>query len=254
MKQLVLYLGLGYLMLCLGLFLLQRKMQYFPTPPLPIKGAQAVSFDHQGITLRGWQANPDQESALLYFGGNGEQVEQNLEQFRQWFPHHSIYLIPYRGYGNSDGSPTEQGIVADALYLFDELSQAHPRITVVGRSLGSGVAVQVAASRPVDRVVLVTPFDSALAVARDLYWMFPLSVLMKDPYRSDLLAPRIDAPSYVVIAGDDEVIPLKRTQALVDALGPNLQWSRKIEGAGHNTLSLYPEYGHALKQPINDDD
>ncbi|WP_028109444.1 alpha/beta hydrolase [Ferrimonas futtsuensis] len=250
MKQLVLYLGLGYLLLCLGLFVLQRRMQYFPTPPLQIKGAQAVSFEHQEITLRGWLANPDQENALLYFGGNGEQIEQNLAQFRLWFPHHSVYLIPYRGYGNSDGTPTETGIVGDALYLFDQLSQTHPKVTVMGRSLGSSVAVQVAANRPVDRVVLITPFDSALAVARDLYWMFPLSLLMKDPYRSDLLAPRIEAPSYVVIAAEDEVIPMKRTQALITALAPSLQWSRKIDDAGHNTLSMYSEYGHALKQAV----
>lgn len=254
MKQLMLYIGLGYLLLCLGLFVLQRKMQYFPTPPLLVKDAHAVSFKHREITLRGWLANPEQENALLYFGGNGEQIEQNLSQFRHWFPHHSVYLIPYRGYGNSEGAPSEAGIVGDALFLFDQLSQTHPKVTVMGRSLGASVAVQVAANRPVDRVVLVTPFDSALAVARDLYWMFPLSLLMRDPYRSDLWAPKVTAPSYVVIAAEDEVIPLKRTQALMEALAPNLKWSREIEGAGHNTLSMFSEYGHALRQAMKTED
>ncbi|WP_051252663.1 alpha/beta hydrolase [Ferrimonas kyonanensis] len=250
MKHLLLTLGLSYLVMCLGLFLAQRRFLYFPTPPLPLSGAQAVSFSHGDLTLRGWVTHPGQDNALLYFGGNGEQVEQNLSQFRRWFPDHSVYLIPYRGYGNSDGSPTEQGLYADALFLFDRLQQQHQRVAVMGRSLGAVVAVQVAAQRPVERAVLITPFDSALALARSHYWMFPVALLMRDRYDAAALAPKISAPSYVIIAGDDEVVPRVRTQALMAALKPSLRWSRVIEGAGHNTLSMLPEYDQALRDSM----
>ncbi|TKB49919.1 alpha/beta hydrolase [Ferrimonas sediminicola] len=251
MKQLLLSLGLGYLLLCLCLFMVQRRFQYFPTPALTLPGADQVSFRHGDLVLRGYVANPGQAKALLYFGGNGEQVEQNLVQFRQWFPHHSVYLIPYRGYGNSDGTPSEAGIVQDALFLFDQLNRSHRAVAVMGRSLGAAVAVQVAAHKPVERVVLITPFDSALNIARSLYWMFPLSLLMRDPYQAAALAPLIQAPSYVVIAAQDEVVPAERTQAMVEALAPSLRWSRVIQGAGHNTLSMFPDYGHTLQRAIN---
>ncbi|SDJ99525.1 hypothetical protein SAMN04488540_11711 [Ferrimonas sediminum] len=252
MKHLLLTLVLSYLLVCLWLFLAQRRFQYFPTPPLPVNRAQAVSFSHDGLTLRGWVANPGRDNALLYFGGNGEQVEQNLSQFRHWFQDHSVYLIPYRGYGNSDGSPTQQGLYGDALFLFDQLRQQHQKVAVMGRSLGAAVAVQVAAHRPVERVVLITPFDSALALARPHYWMFPLALLMRDRYDAAALAPKISAPSYVIIAGGDEIVPMERTRALMEAMKPSLRWSRVIEGAGHNTLSMFPEYGQALRDAMEE--
>ena len=81
------------------------------------------------------------------------------------FPDHALYLLHYPGYGGAPGKPSEAAIAADALALFDRVAPQHPRVVVIGRSLGSGVAVQVASARPVARLVLVTPYDSLEEIA-----------------------------------------------------------------------------------------
>ena len=98
--------------------------------------------------------------ALLYFGGNAEDVSASLPQLARDFPGRALYLMHYRGYGASTGRPSEAALHADALALFDKVHATQPQVAVMGRSLGSGVAVRLAAQRPVSALVLVTPYDS----------------------------------------------------------------------------------------------
>jgi uncharacterized protein len=96
------------------------------------------------------------------------------------FPDRSLYAMNYRGYGGSSGKPSETGLIADALVLFDRVHADHPHIVVIGRSLGSGIAVHIASVRPIERLVLVTPYDSLLKIAASQFRYFPLSWLMLD--------------------------------------------------------------------------
>ena len=138
-----------------------------------------------GTRLRGWVVNPGQRRGLVYFGGNGEGVHELREELEQRFPHHTSYLLAYRGYGASEGRPSERALVDDAVALLDHVAARHPEapVDVIGRSLGSGVAVQAAVRRPVERLVLVTPFDSLVAVAQDLFPRLPMARLRPRPLR-----------------------------------------------------------------------
>ncbi len=139
------------------------------------------------------------------------------------------------------------GSSADALAVFDHVRAEYTDITVVGRSLGSGVAVYLASERPVNRLVLVTPFDSLVNVAQGHFRYLPVRWLLKDRYDSASRAGGMTAPVLVVTAADDEIIPRERSAALVAAFPQEQVRVAVIPGTGHNTLDLSPGYLEAVR-------
>jgi len=234
------------LAICL-LYVFQRNVLYYPTPKYehPFK---EFSLTNDGESISVIALNEGNDHALLYFGGNGEAVVANAEKFTAEFPDVTIYLFNYRGYGGSSGSPTEIGIYADALALYDTVNLDHSQISVAGRSLGSGVATYLAANRPTHKVVLVTPYDSILNVAKSNYGFFPVGLLLQDTYDSASRAKNIRSDVLVIVAEYDEIIPMSHTQALIDEF-ENLQVKvLVIKNTGHNSLSERSEYYEAIKR------
>ena len=133
------------------------------------------------------------------------------------FPDHTTYLMAYRGYGASDGQPSQRDLSADAVALVDHVTERHSgaRIDVIGRSLGSGVAVHVATQRTVEHLVLVTPFDSLAATASDLFPGLPVARLIEDHWDSAAVAAHVRAPTLVVRAGRDAIVRPERTDVLI---------------------------------------
>jgi len=154
-----------YVGLCLLLFLGQRSMIYIPQPRGYRVGITLVTLHPDGQSVLVSTRPHDGDEALIYFGGNAEDVSYHMPEFSEAFPNAAIYLLHYRGYGGSSGAPTEKSLVSDALALFDLVHSQHPNILVIGRSLGSGIAVQVASQRPVARLVLITPYDGLKDIA-----------------------------------------------------------------------------------------
>lgn len=238
---------LAYLGLCALLYSKQRDLIYYPG--LTRIAAQETDFSlvRDDVTLRGWRINPGRSDAILYFGGNAEGLDSSRDDFRTLFPDSTVYLLAYRGYGASGGTPDEAALFADALALFDHANAQHPEgsLSLVGRSLGSGVASYVAAQRPVRKLVLVTPFDSLAAVAQSHYPMFPVRWLMQDRYESTRYLPRYTGPLLVLRAGRDEVVPPRNTDRLLAAL-PRKPQVIDFPQAGHNDISDDPDYARAL--------
>ncbi|KKO48891.1 PhoP [Arsukibacterium sp. MJ3] len=227
------YILAGYFLLCLALYLLQRQLIYFPVPaqlpptdPLVLQQANATVL----VSRKSHEGN----KALMYFGGNAEDVSVSLSEFTAAFPNHAIYLMHYRGYGGSSGRPSEQALVADALALYDQVHSKHSDITVLGRSLGSGVAVQLAAQRKVTQLVLITPFDSLSALARQQFPVFPVQWLLKDTYNSAKYAPTINSPTLILMAKQDEIIGRARSEALYQAFAPGVATLTRFAG-NHNS-------------------
>ena len=135
--------------------------------------------------------------------------------------------------------------------LFDELRSRHKQVAVIGRSLGSGVAAYLASQRDLDRLILVTPLDSALAMAKSMYPVYPVSLLLKDRYESVAYAPGIKAPTLMVIAEHDRVIPRRHSLRLEEAFSPGLVERVVIANAGHNGLSGHPQYWQAFERFLN---
>lgn len=236
-----------YLGLCTLLYFKQRSLIYFPEATRVAAAQTDIRIDRDGIALRGWVVNPGRHRAILYFGGNGESIEWNRDDFAQHFPEHSVYMIAYRGYGASDGRPSQTALFADALAIYDHVRQHHPEgsIAVIGRSLGSGVASYLVSQRPVDRLVLVTPFDSLAEVGQTHYPLFPVRWLVRDRYESLRYLPHHAGPLMILRAPNDAVIPARHTDRLIAAL-PRKPQVVDFPEADHNDLSADPLYWRSL--------
>jgi len=187
---------------------------------------------------------------VIYFGGNAEETSWMLEEIGN-APGTSWLIVSYRGYGLSEGSPGEAALVSDALQWFDyalALPGADAKRTFAfGRSLGSGIAVALAAQRPVARLILVTPYDSLAAVAKRHYWYLPVDLLLKHRFDSIALAPALKQPLLCLIAERDEVIPPVHGERLCAAWGGD---KRKIllQESGHNSTDVHPMFWASIRE------
>jgi pimeloyl-ACP methyl ester carboxylesterase len=239
---------LVYVGLCVALFFFQRSMIYFPQPRAANASAATIALrsgDHDVIVTTRPHAGAD---ALIYFGGNAEDVTQNLPDLSRTFPEHAIFLMHYRGYGGSGGSPSEAALFADALALFDRVHANHGNVLVIGRSLGSGVAVHLASVRPVARLVLVTPYDNLEDLAASRFPFFPVRWLLRDKFDSRTYAARVSAPTLLIGAEHDEVIPVRSAELLATRFRPGVATLEVLPGTNHNNISEHPRYLALLEQ------
>ena len=236
-----------YLVMAAFLYLYQRKLIYFPVPHDAQFVAEEVNIDNQGTRLHGWVLNPGRRGAVIYFGGNSELITHRREFFEDVFDDHSIYLVNYRGYGKSEGRPSEAGLFSDALAIYDHVRERHPAVIAYGRSLGSGVAVHLAAERRLDRLILLTPYDSVAEIGQRSYPIFPVRLLIRDRFDSAARAAEISTPVLITAAEQDRVIPLPRTLALRAAFSNAPLQYQVIAGAAHNDIVDFPAYRDAVR-------
>jgi fermentation-respiration switch protein FrsA (DUF1100 family) len=231
-----------YAVLCALFFVLQDRFIYHYIPPVDRPGAESLRLKSGDAVVKVWVLHPGLHPAVIYFGGNLDDVGANLPDFSQTFPDRTIYLVNYRGYGGSTGRPSEAALVGDAQAIYDWAAPRHDRITVMGRSLGTGVATALAASRHVERLILITPYDSLTnVVADDAPWL-PVSWLMRDHYNSASRIANVHAPVLLMIAGRDSVILRPRSDALNAAIPESLRSTVVIKSATHNDLQLFLGY------------
>ena len=235
------YLGFGAY-----LYFFQRNFMYFPISEIQTDHYQFEQFQSDDALLKIWVLNPEQDKAVIYFGGNGENTLYNAEDLTQTLPEHTIYLVNYRGYGGSSGTPTESGLFLDAINLHEELSSRHQQISVIGRSLGSGIAVYLSSKKPVAKMVLVTPFDSITALANKHYPLYPISLLLKDKYESSQYASQTTTPALLVVAEHDRMIPAIHAQKLAEKFPPNKAQLITIPSSNHNNISSKAAYWQAI--------
>jgi pimeloyl-ACP methyl ester carboxylesterase len=195
-----------------------------------------------GTRLHAWLVRGMQDSTLvMYFGGNAEEVSWMVDEAARRTPQVSWLLVDYRGYGASEGSPGEAVLVADALRWYENSATGYKSVYVFGRSLGSGVAVQLAAQRPVAGVVLVTPFDSLVEVGKRHYPFLPVSWMLKHRFDSAALAPKMTMPLLCIAATQDDIVPAEHAKRLYDVWGGPKRWVA-LDGAGHNSTDGATNY------------
>lgn len=212
----------------------QRRLVFNPTIKREVARPRSSGHRTRSIVLRaadgtklsGWLMTPTvvgPHPGVVYFGGRSEEVSWVARDAGKLFPGMAVLAVNYRGYGDSQGDPAEQHMVEDGRMLFDWLSErGHvdpKRIAIVGRSLGSGVAVQVANERPVHSVVLITPYDSVLAIAKRRFRTMPIEYVLRHRFESIKYASALTAPTYVLRAASDDIIPHSHTDLLVAKLG-----------------------------------
>ena len=208
----------------------QRRLVFNPTVEREVLRPRSSGHRTRPVVLRakdgtrlcGWLMTPvapGPHPGVIYFGGRSEEVSWVGRDAGRLFPGMTVLAVNYRCYGDSHGDPDETLLVDDACTLFDWMAARAGvdarRIAVVGRSLGSGVAVQVAKERPVHCVVLITPYDSILALAKRKFRVMPIEYMLRHRFESIKHAPALTAPTYVLRAASDDVVPHSHTDQLV---------------------------------------
>lgn len=245
--------ALTYIGLCVAVFAVQRSLIYMPQPR-----ALPMTMDAEWIEVEGLRVQLSVRRsvgrvgapALIYFGGNAEDVSLSLEPLARAFPEHALYLLHYRGYGGSEGVPSEAALFADALALHAHVAAAHSRIRVLGRSLGSGVAVYLASHREVEQLVLITPYDSIAAVAAQQFPYLPVDWLLLDRFDSVAHAAAVRAPTRILVAERDEVIHPQHSHRLQLAFKLGIAELEVLAGSGHNSISQHADYLRLLAAPV----
>jgi pimeloyl-ACP methyl ester carboxylesterase len=229
----------------------QEGMIFFPQPVgstahLPARAAALEVVAADGTHLRGWLVPGGSTPAptVIYFGGNAEEVSWTLSD-KRWPKEWTIVGINYRGYGTSEGKPGEVALKADALAIYDAVAKRDEvdfhRIAVFGRSLGTGIAVHVAAERPVVRVLLASPYDSFVAIGRKHYPYLPVSLLLRHRFDAAEEAKRCRAPMLAIVGERDSIIPPERSRALYDVWPGPKTWL-VVPRADHNDLGDAPVF------------
>ena len=246
------------------MYLLQERLIFHPQP-LSEAGVEAIAqrFPKSknlyakaayGTRLHAWLVEAAPGAPLvLYFGGNAEEVSWMLYEVGRRAPGVGWLLTDYRGYGASGGSPSEAALTGDALIWHDyAIKNFNPKsVYVFGRSLGSGVAVQLAAERPVAGVILVSPFDSLVEVAKRHYPYLPVSWLLKHRFDSVSRAPGMRVPLLCLVASRDAIIPAEHARLLYEAWGGPKRWIA-LEGADHNGTDGHPNYWPSIGEFLSE--
>src|SRR5690348_8892363 len=223
-----------------------------PCPP----GAERLSLKtRDGKELAGIHISADEASRdkrlILGFGGNAWNAQDVAEYLHELFPDEEVVTFHYRGYAPSQGSPSADALIADAPLVYDlVVDRVKPkRVIVVGFSIGSGVATQLATRRPADGLILVTPFDSLKAVAQSMYPWLPIGPFFEHEIDTVSAIEKLDVPVAIIAAERDEIVPSERTDALRKRM-PDLVFDRTIGRAGHNDIYARSDFQEAAREAL----
>jgi uncharacterized protein len=236
----------AYLGFVLLIYLVQRRLQYFPDAspvarPLgeDLKTLEEVSLQTaDGVRLSAWYWPGAQPDNILMFHGNGGHRGDRLDWARGFHDlGYGVFLLDYRGYGGSHGSPTEAGFSHDARAALAWLRQKAGRVIYLGESLGSGPAVELALHQTPAALILHAPFTSAVDVGKAAYPFLPVRLLLKDRYENDRKIAKVASPVLIIHGERDSVIPFRLGRKLFDlAVSPKV-WLA-IPNADHNDLAF----------------
>jgi fermentation-respiration switch protein FrsA (DUF1100 family) len=253
MVKIAIVLASVYAVIAIAAFVAQRRLMYFPDPErLPPAAFALAGVEERvivapdGARLIAWygRAAPGRPT-LLYFHGNAGNLGSRSERVRCFIARgYGVYMLSYRGYGGSTGSASEKANVADAKLAYEALRSegvAPANIVAYGESLGSGVAVQVAADKPVAGIALDAPYTSIVDVAAGAYPFLPVRPFMFDRYETMQFLPRVKAPLLVLHGEDDEIIPVAMGRAVYAAANAPKEIVT-FPHAGHSDHHLYGSY------------
>ncbi|MGB7041066.1 MAG: alpha/beta hydrolase [Xanthobacteraceae bacterium] len=238
-----------YVALAATVYFAQRSLMYFPdtahvTPAdagLP-EANEVPLTAADGTQIHVWHVAPrDNKPVIIYFHGNGGSLPGRVDRFRRLIKDGiGLVGVEYRGYGGSGGTPTEQGLIADAQAAYAFAAARYPvsQIVVWGESLGSGVAVALAAEKPVVRVILEAPFTSTEAVGARHYWYLPVRLLMKDQFRSDERIGKVTAPLMIMHGVLDRTVPYAMGEQIFELANRPKHIVRFLDG-GHEDLDSH---------------
>jgi hypothetical protein len=251
-KTLYWLLGLSlalYLLVVGGMYLKQRDLLFVrDANPAPLEGFYLQADPQTRLWID--RINPGQSKALLYFPGNTTSDWDDPRRLSHLLPEHTIYFMRYRGFANSEGAPSQKALYADAQKLYDTIKEKHTTIDVLGRSLGTGMAVYLTATRDAHKLILTTPYDGILLSAQKAYPWLPVAWVLKDPFPSYSFAPDIAEKTLVILAKDDQKIPCKSSKNLINVF-PTKPEVITLRGTTHSAVVRHPLYLRSIADFLN---
>jgi pimeloyl-ACP methyl ester carboxylesterase len=253
--RLLLLVAVIYAGAVLWMWIRQEHYLFLPKHYDPFPEFEHFRWDRtiSGVRHQGWFLDQGKDKTVIYHGGNAEDLAGHCDVMMDGLDANAL-LVNYRGYGQSEGAPGEKEMVADGIAIFDlfaaEKNSSPANIFLMGRSLGSGVAIQVAAARPqAAGLILVTPYENIAAIAKFQYPWLPAKWILRHPFHAIDVAPAIQMPALVLLAEFDEVIPVETGRNLGEALGG----PKKIITLpmGHMDLNEHPGYFQAINSFVN---
>jgi pimeloyl-ACP methyl ester carboxylesterase len=221
---------LAYAALAGALYAQQRTILFRPDPArvapasAGLPGLREISLNGPGAPrLVAWEATPGDATkpVVLYLHGNSGNLARRSVRFRQLTANGAgLLAVSWRGYGGSEGEPSETGFRDDARAAIDHLTAqgvSPDRLVIFGESLGTGVAIMKAAELPVRALILDSPYESIAAIASERFWWLPVNWLIRDPFRAIEAAPRVTAPVLATACTDDWLTPYAGAQRLLEA-------------------------------------
>jgi fermentation-respiration switch protein FrsA (DUF1100 family) len=250
LKWLLIVVSVGYAGGLVALFFAQRSF-LFPVPTVARMSPQQAGFgeaeehvldtdDGEKVIVWHVPAKPG-HPVVLYFHGNGDFLAGFFGRFRDLIADGTgVVALSYRGYAGSSGHPSERGLKSDAAaaYAFVVARYDAARIVAWGFSLGTGVAVALAAEKPVGRLILEAPYTSTVDVAASLFWFMPVRLVMRDQFRSDERIGRVTVPLLIMHGERDQAIPIRFGERLFALAHEPKQFVRFPEG-GHENLQNF---------------
>lgn len=250
----LLTIAIFYLIINLAVYGYQEKLIYLPPPDnrdtVMIPEESRISFDVNGVTLSGiFQFSGNNKLTLVYFGGNAEDVVFNYFKFKENL-NVNFFAINYRGYAGNSGKPTSKGILLDSdnvlLQIRERFQIPQNKLVLMGRSLGSAITSQLITSTDVVAIILITPFDSLLSLAKKRMPLLPVSLLLKHHLDTVKQAKDAKIPLLMIVAEHDQVVPYEHSQKVFD------QWQHEdkklvlIKNTGHNNVHNHTDYYGAI--------
>ena len=253
---LLIVLGLLYAGLVFG----ESRFIYFPARTLTGTPADAgLEFvdvqvrTHDGVRLHGWWVPGRGESpTLLWFHGNAGNLGDRVGLLELLHDELGlgIFMVDYRGYGRSEGKPSEDGLYADARAALEAVmehsDEGSDEVVVFGQSLGAAVAVELASARPLGGVVLEAAFTSIPDMARHHYSFLPVGPLLRTSFDSEARIAEIDAPLLMIHGENDDIVPIEMGRKVFEAAESPKEF-RAVPSAGHNDVFRRTEFVAALK-------
>jgi uncharacterized protein len=248
-----LYLFVAYLILLLTMRLFEAKMVFFPDYPSRLEGdwhPRSLNPEDVWLTTADgtklhawWIATPGAKFTFLTFHGNASNIANRTPtyEFLRDLPA-NVFALEYRGYGHSEGRPSERGIYldADAAYKYLLTTKGLPPKSIIsfGQSLGTTVAANLATHEKVGGLILEAPVPSASRVARRIFWFLPgMSLLVQSQFDTVSAVKSLEVPLLVVHCTEDPVLPFAFGQEVYNA-APSAKRFLRIEGACHEEASL----------------
>lgn len=228
----LLKIGLGafalYLAACALMYFNQERFLFHPTPPVGPPAAHGLQDFREvrfrasdGVELTGWlHEAPSPDRAVIFLYGNADRLAPYAGFFRRFADAgYSVLGVNYRGYGGSEGTPSEAGFYKDADAALALIRRRTPveGVTLIGRSMGTGVVIDLASREKVRSVVLISPYTSVVERASELYWFLPVRLLSKYAFASIDKIALVSAPVLIVHGDQDTLIPLAHGERLFEA-------------------------------------